>query len=107
MATLRTLRSFTEDELRAFVAGEERRLELDRESRQITAANDLLRKDLKEAFVAEGKATFKRGEFVAVLEDKVAQVAWKEEFLRECGAGKAAAVAKSVGTTSKAQVRKA
>lgn len=100
-----TLKSFTAETLRQCQERDKSRLELDRESRQLKEANDIVFADLKEALAAEGRKSIKRGDLVAELEEYRKQVAWKEQFLRECGDAKVAEVTAAAETGIRIKLR--
>jgi len=102
-----TLKSFTAEVLRECQERDERRRALNREADQLEKENKVILADLHAAFLAEGKTSIKRGELLALLEEYRERVKWQEEYLRECGGEKAAALQAAAAMKTKVTIRPA
>lgn len=102
-----TLRSLTEDQLREWQVRDTRRLELDRESRTLKAANDLFEDQVEAALKAAGRQKVCRGEFTAQLVDGKASVSWKDQFIKLAGTDAVAPILAAAPVPLRLQITRA
>jgi len=106
MGSPAALKQFDEAALKEWVERDERRLELEREARQLDQENKLTAQDLLRALKEAGKTKVARGLFEAEIENKRSQVSWKDVFLRIVGAEAASKIAANAPMKESVKIRR-
>lgn len=94
----------TAEQLAEYVDLEQRRKELDRQSRALAKQQGILANHFQAALEKAGQKSTARGSYrVALIEGK-GTVAWKEELIKQIGPLKVAEIAEAAPTKTRVQV---
>jgi hypothetical protein len=94
----------TREELDEYARLNTERKAIDKQSRTLASRCKQIEAAVEEQLIADGKNACKRYGYQLALVEGRASIAWKDEFIRECGSEKVAALQAAAPITTKVTI---